>query len=541
LAETPETHYRYVIVLAFTLLLAQSGGLLPNGGFDKADGWIQQPIPGAQSSIKPNEGRSGGAAYLSVEKKPNAMGLWRAVVASPPAGRALRLSLWVKGKDVGQIAGAVMQGWDAEQKEIADFATTQSSRVLNGTFDWTRLECTLHPGPKTKSIHILLMLAGGGEAWFDDVSLTDAGPAKAGESALPTNPEATPGIVLARGEASVTASVDEPAATLLFPMPIDYREQVPLTYELKCDPPEALKTIRIVQPHPGNYVAEATLAPMKTGEKAKITWSSRILVGPRDMSKVPDPAMPKTWPEEARPWLAGTRCVEAADPQVRDAAKGVAQPTVLATIRAAIDRATEIRQGQQGQCSDLGAVQALKRAGSCTSNANLLAALLRASGVPARVLAGYPTWSGPLQTHYIVEAYVPDYGWYPIESTMLREAWPPSGQVQVAVVWPKMEEESGPRYPNAPGVPYLSLTEIVRPKTGLSVVGNIDGKPYCDHAAKLETRYGASKAWPGVLDRARARWRTWIEAAAKGAKTGGLATEDLVQATRALNLGELGK
>ena len=42
----------------------------------------------------------------------------------------------------------------------------------------------------------------------------------------------------------------------------------------------------------------------------------------------------------------------------------------------------------------LDAVQALDRQGSCTSCANLVAALLRGNGIPARILAGYPTYLG---------------------------------------------------------------------------------------------------------------------------------------------------
>jgi hypothetical protein len=30
----------------------------------------------------------------------------------------------------------------------------------------------------------------------------------------------------------------------------------------------------------------------------------------------------------------------------------------------------------------------------CTSNANLMAAMCRANGIPARILAGYRTWAG---------------------------------------------------------------------------------------------------------------------------------------------------
>jgi len=90
----------------------------------------------------------------------------------------------------------------------------------------------------------------------------------------------------------------------------------------------------------------------------------------------------------------------------------------------------------------LDAVTALTHRGSCTSNANLVAALFRASGVPARVLAVYPTNGQPLQTHYIVEYFVPGYGWVWAESSIARTPWEPYKEVVVNVVYPEDEDRS---------------------------------------------------------------------------------------------------
>lgn len=155
-----------------------------------------------------------------------------------------------------------------------------------------------------------------------------------------------------------------------------------------------------------------------------------------------------------------------------------------------------------------------------------MAALLRANGVPARVLAGYPTWSGPLQTHYIVEAYVPAYGWYAVESTMLQAPWPPEKQVEVAIVPPGYEDRAGVRYTAMAGVTYLSLTESPGLDGSLRVCGTIDAGKNCDHVAASFRRFGrASPAdWRAALEVARARWTAWLASKPTPGARGRLAT-----------------
>src|SRR5262249_1648568 len=146
----------------------------------------------------------------------------------------------------------------------------------------------------------------------------------------------------------------------------------------------------------------------------KVTWTSVVLVAPTDFSAVPKSAeFPGEWPEEARAWLRPSRSSQSADGRIVAIAKEVRGEStdVMEVIKRTLERAKRIYAEQSDYCTELDAVQALEKRGSCTSCANLVAALLRAGGVPARILSGYPVWSGPLQTHYIVEAYVPGYGW----------------------------------------------------------------------------------------------------------------------------------
>ncbi|MBC7773298.1 MAG: transglutaminase domain-containing protein, partial [Pyrinomonadaceae bacterium] len=249
-------------------------------------------------------------------------------------------------------------------------------------------------------------------------------------------------------------------------------------------------------------------------------------------------AMPAEWPAAARPWLASTVCVQAADDRIRAIATELRSDStdVIAIIDATLKRAGEIFASQTEQCRSLDAVSALKQRGSCTSRANLVAAILRASGVPARVLAGYPAWSGPLQTHYIVEAYIPAYGWYPIESTKLAKGWNRHQQVQVAIIPPQYEDRSGMRPGIAKGVPFLSLTERGEGSAAYVTLGTLGTSNLgCDHEARPVRNLpidAPAGEWTALLNAARPRWEAWLASApvagAKASLTFGPAGAQLI-------------
>jgi len=54
----------------------------------------------------------------------------------------------------------------------------------------------------------------------------------------------------------VTASAQSPKPIFLLPIPLAYREQVPITFEMSSDPPGKLVSGRVYADRPGNYVAE---------------------------------------------------------------------------------------------------------------------------------------------------------------------------------------------------------------------------------------------------------------------------------------------
>ena len=185
---------------------------------------------------------------------------------------------------------------------------------------------------------------------------------------------------------------------------------------------------------------------------------------------------------------------------------------MVAVINKSLAAAKSTFAKSKGRVDNLTALEALDKQGSCTSCANLVAALLRGTGIPARVLAGYPLWSGPLQTHYIVEAYVPDYGWLPVESTMCQSPWPNHQQVNVSIVPIEHEAKAKAKMRSgvAGGVPYLTLTELEDPSVTIYSEGTL--MKYCDHDCRMMRPIEAKPdEWSAAMTWAKPRWAAWLK------------------------------
>lgn len=493
-------------------------------------------------------GGGGGIHMKGSEGDENLTRIWKKNIPNPPRGKTVTFSVWAKGKDVQNVVVLCVRAYGADPYSFSDFVTTQLDSPLKGDFEWTQIKTELGVPADTKSLQVMLVLVGNGEAWFDDFA------AEAGGDAT----FIAPGIFEARGQFNVL-SQSKDDAVLLMPMPLSYLQQAPLSYELSADPPDRVKSIRVYEDKvaPGNWIAELTIqraaAPAEaTSKPIQISWVSQVLIGPSSFTDVPKTAaMPAEWPAEARPWLASTKYVQAADERIKAIAAEIRtnNTDVMTIIDGTLKRAHDIYERQAGQSMKLDAVSALDHVGSCTSCANLVAALLRACGVPARILAGYPAWSGPLQTHYIVEAYIPTYGWYPIESTMLRQPWDRHQQVQVSIVPPQYEDRSGGRPGIASGVPFLSLTEQGENSALFLTVGTISkAKPGCDHEAKPLRNFPAEASaadWNALLASARTKWAAWLAtgpaAGERGSVRFGPAKDQLVSVEMKALLEQLAK
>jgi hypothetical protein len=560
-----------------TAVESASGGPPPaNAGFEAGvvgeapAHWTVPPVPGFQVVVSDDRPAAGDrCATISCITEPGANPFgnliqridaapfrgqrvrYRAAVRAEVEGRRNQAQLWFRVDRVGSDGARALGAFD----NMGDRPITAAG--------WNHYEIVGDVAEDASRITIGMMFLGKGQAWLDEVSLKVVGkdvpltaksPQGAGRSGKAID-EIKPGlfeivgsmrIASVPGAAGVARDGADKDAVLksavLVPLPLAYRDQAPLNYRFAATPPGAVEAIEIYEDSPLNFVLKATIAAGSESEPIDLQFSSTVLVGPSDFAGVPEKALiPDAWPEDAKPWLAATWCADAEHERIRALAEEIRAGTtdVPEIIRRVQQTAGGIFRRSQGQGESLTAVAVLDKRGSCTSCANLVAALLRAAGVPARVLAGYPSWSGPLQTHYIVEAYVPGFGWYPIESTLSQAPWPNTHQVHVAIIPPRheCEAQAGPRLGIAGGVPYLSLTELPDNDRSLFAAGTIEGSPGCDHECRVvRTLEGRESApWQRAIVARRSAWNAWLQSNpsldAEGRFEFGDSSEDLAAAS----------
>ncbi len=537
-----------VTALACTPLAAAAETVPANPGFEQGrpgqapDQWLVPRVPGYDVVISDEDPKSGKQSVTIKRgtEKPGPFGnVMQKIDAAPFRGKRVRYRAAVRTRIDGEEGAA--QLWMR-----VDLATKNGQRKL-GFFDnmsnrpirkndWDYYEIVGDIAEDAQAINVGMFLRGSGQAWMDDVSLeivdrdaevtgsgmsfADIGPGLleiTGAMELKQKPSLTSRIAQTLGLSAESADNEqEQSVNVLIPLPLAYRRQVPVTYELTVHPPEAATGITVYQDTPNNHVAKVSVVLGGKHDKVYIKFRSLVLVGPESFSGVPDRAqIPDRWPEECQPWLKSTWCVDSQNEKIQAVSSQIRDDAddVMTIIAAVLKRAGTVFSNAQGHALDLTAVSALTGRGSCTSNANLVAALLRASNIPARVVAGYPSWSGPLQTHYIVEAYVPGFGWYPIESSLCKSPWPNEYQVNVAIIPPKYEsrELADIRTQIAGGVPYLSLTEMPDAPSCVSSKGTVDPARSCDHQCKMLRKFPTEDAqWSSVLDTANAQWQKWL-------------------------------
>ena len=271
---------------------------------------------------------------------------------------------------------------------------------------------------------------------------------------------------------------DRPADGLVtFAVPGLHREQVPLSLTLAADPPEALRGYKLRRRADGlNWVLEATVRPPKTG--ATVFWEATVLARPEE-HKLFGPA---TWPTDpevppaAAPWTRPTACVQSDDQAVRDRAFALRKKhDAIGSYAGEVATWVSKNRGTGKPFRTLDAAAAMGCGGSCTSRANLAAALLRARGVPARTVAHLPGWAGYHYVHWLTEYWQPGLGWHWIEPSK-GSTWCDEGNLVVLnVATPDDEDESvwaNRRSGVMSGAPRLSSREIDGPVRTAGVLGS---------------------------------------------------------------------
>jgi transglutaminase-like putative cysteine protease len=496
-----------LVVLALPVLcrtlrareITEGSELLKNPAFERrAEGWL------LRSAVPEPELRPGDRASVrldGVEPGPQSWSHAGVAISPVPADRELRFDCEVRAQVDGQRASVNVFGYDKDH-DLTFLSSTPFDLVAG---KWTRLrqEYVFPHGTTTLTAWIINSTAH--PISVSDAHLRVGGPKKAGPR-LPKRPKDGllgwsrsapldgPGVVRARAQAAVATRGKADVGVLTFPIPGTYRDQVPLTFDVKVEPPGALKSYRWVRrPDGRNWLCEVTVAPKQDG--AQVRWEALVLVDRGKNDPLPRAAQPEA-PEETAPWTRSTACVQSDDPAVRAKAEELAKGTAgVEPYARRVIEFTAHHQGKGGVPFDaLDARKGLDCGGSCTSRANLAAALLRARGIPARTVAHLPTWSGPLYEHWLVEYWHPGAGWVWLESSLGQFRPLPCTLVVLGVANPEDEDRAFDPLQTRqvmPGAPYLSVhvgSERLHPAPQLAQ--RLGG---ADNVAIIETRLSGTE------------------------------------------------
>lgn len=250
------------------------------------------------------------------------------------------------------------------------------------------------------------------------------------------------------GDLSITLPASTDTFTAYFHIPIPYGDQAPVWIDVQSprlidyrfipmDPPNMLVAARFER-SPGSFPFrwEAWVL-IKEETYADVPW--QILIPERD--EIPD---------EVAEWLEPSDCVQSTDPFVQGEAAEVRDGyTLLQGLAVSIaDYCTHIGYGFDHRPIAFDAYYAMNWGSSCTGRAHAGAALFRANGVPARSLHVMPIWY-PLyfDMHWIIEYWVPTYGWVRLETTLGQIRVPPHTEIVTLVCG--LEDEFPLFYPSA--------------------------------------------------------------------------------------------
>ncbi|HNT16967.1 MAG TPA: transglutaminase family protein [Acidobacteriota bacterium] len=382
--------------------------------------------------------------------------------------------------------------------------------MLKGDFDWTMIEAVIPVRPDIKQVSVGLLQNDFGETWFDGLSMRPVEP-----PAL--KPEVGPGIVEVKGSFQVKPEKDISNVPILFPLPLANDGQVPLTFKLWTTPATALLKSRVYEDKPGNWVCEAFLAEAKPDMPVSVKWSSMVLCAPAKPVSLPEKAaFPRSWPREVRPWLKSTYSVESDDSRFKAIAGEIRSinSDLAGIIKEAYLLSSAIGKKTYGATASQRSSVVLEKSSVCTGDANRLAAILRACGIPARILSGYFNDAVPLQTHYWVQAYIPGSGWIQAMEVAYPGTSHEFSNIYVSVVFPEYEDLAKGRFPNvADGVPYLSLNESPGCDGTFSFIGDLSSG-FCDHSAAQCLSYiseTSNTGWNRVMKNARKNWVKWLK------------------------------
>lgn len=379
-----------------------------------------------------------------------------------PVNQELTFSCQLLGTRCGQQANVNVFAYDANGNTVME----SMSLVSLDHKGWTDFETSFVAPAKTVRLNIFVISFAAQPAYFTRPSLT-AGAAslsqtKRSNMCKTQDHHNDTKVIEARYKVPVRSHGLKDQGTVIFPIPGPYRGQVPLSFNLSAKPKDALLGYEIKQRDDGiNWIAEVKVHPPPKG--VILSWESLVLIRGEEERVLPNYAIET--PPVTVAWLRSTKCVQSADIELAAKAQELSKnaTSVEAYVRSVLNF-TSTNRGTGKTFDSLDAKTAMGAGGSCTSRANLAAALLRANGIPARTVSHLPAWMRSyFFEHWLVEYWHPGIGWVWIEPT-LDKIQPSSNDLVVLAVSSTDDEDKCDdpihlRY-LMPGGAYLSGCEL---------------------------------------------------------------------------------
>lgn len=247
------------------------------------------------------------------------------------------------------------------------------------------------------------------------------------------------------GNLQVTGNTNNETYEAYFHVPITSTDQVPILVEVESP---HLINYRFLHINPSNVIIAARMK--QHADSTNLEWKAWVLVKENRYPNFPGfVTIPKLsqLPDSVKKWLTPSDCVQSNDPLIQEKADSIRGNTtnLIKLADDICDYCYNIPWWKSWPPPHLplsfDAIHALKWANSCTGHAHVGAALFRANGVPARVLLDIPLNFANLNSdqHWIIEYFVPNYGWVKMETSTGENPFRLSNQIITFICHPEHE------------------------------------------------------------------------------------------------------
>jgi hypothetical protein len=404
------------------------------------------------------------------------------MVMKPPTSRRLKFSFLLRGSAKKQTFAIETVGYNLKAKGINMLATAWEKTGPLQTDAWSRCEYEVSLPPEIGRLHVIIHNPNAQSIYIGSLSLV-AGAASAPDFAAVARAKKEVALMLeerahprpnpfqqmvddtARHPGPVVAHVLlrvplctkklGERGTFTFPVPEFGDGQTPLAFKIRCDGPGKLLGYSWRKRADGrNYVCDVAVQPGVKG--SWVQYDALVLLGSTQAPELTPPAVD---------WKRSTACVQSSASEVRQVEQKLSTPGDGDEAYAhKVFEFVRDDNGKGAPFKTLDALAALQCGGSCTNKANLVAALLRARGIPARTVAHMPTWcKEKMYEHWLAEYWQPGQGWVAIDSALGR--WAPDRRTRIVLSIANPADEDlafDPLHERfvMPGAPYASVAEL---------------------------------------------------------------------------------